>query len=155
MEDYPMKKYLVVFFVLAVAFTLIACGGGQKKLGGTVKGQSFVMEGWVDNNTYRIVAAGAPGDFQNKIQRQQSAQRAAMLYAQYMVLEKFKGSRIEGAAGMADFQMTGIAIAQEVEGHIKNGSVRKVTFDKDDNAEIIYEVRANDLRRKVGAAEWR
>jgi len=150
-----MKKYLVVAFVFAAAFAFIACGGGQR-LGGTVKGQAFVMEGWVDDNTFRIVAAGAPrDDLTNKVQRQQAAQRAAVLYAQYMVLEKFKGSRIEGAAGMADFEMTGIAIAQEVEGHIRGGSVRRVVFDKDDNAEIIYEVRAQRLRQKVGAAEWR
>lgn len=150
-----MKKLVVLSLLLTVglAFSLTSCAG---KIGGTVKGDSFTTEGWLDDNTYRLAAVGVPNSkLKNKVQRRASAKRAAILNAQYQVLEKFKGSKIEGAAGMSDFESTGIAIAQEVSGVVKGGSVRKVTFDEDDNAEIIYEVKAKGLKKKVSSAEWK
>lgn len=151
-----MKKSLILGFALAVAFSFVFTSCGSKKIGGTVKGETFKNEGWVDNDTFRIAAAGvAKKTLTNKVQRRESAKRAATLNAQYQVLEKFKGSKIEGASGMSDFEMTGIAIAQEVQGVIKGGSVQSVTYDEEDNAEVIYEVKAKDLKKKVQAAEWK
>jgi len=150
-----MKKFIGFAIVLSIGLllTLVACGGG---IGGQVKGDSYTTEGWVDDNTYRIAAVGvAKRELKNTVQRRESAKRAAMLNAQYQVLEKFKGSNIEGAAGMSDFEMTGIAIAQEVSGVVKGGSVVKTTYDDEDNCEIIYEVKAKGLKKKVAAAEWK
>ncbi len=148
-----MKKHVAfaIVFALVAGSTLVSCGGG---IGGTVKGESFKTEGWIDDDTYRIAAAGvAKKTLTNKIQRRESAKRAAILNAQYQVLEKFKGAKTEGAAGMSDFEMTGIAVAQEVKGVIKGGSVVKVTYDAEDNCEIIYEVKAKNLKKKVQAAD--
>ena len=150
-----MKKLLFVslLFSVGLVFTFTSCGGG--KIGGTVEGKSYKTEGWLNEDTYRISAAGvAKQTLRNKIARRESAKRAAMLNAQYQVLEKFKGSTIEGAAGMSDFEMTGIAIAQEIQGTVKGGSVASVTYDEEDNAEIIYEVKAKGLKKKVSAASW-
>lgn len=151
-----MKKLLFVslLFSLALVFTFASCGGGGK-IGGTVEGKTYKTEGWLNEDTYRLSAAGvAKQTLKNKIARRESAKRAAMLNAQYQVLEKFKGSTIEGAAGMSDFEMTGIAIAQEIQGTVKGGSVASVTYDEEDNAEIIYEVKAKGLKKKVQAASW-
>jgi len=131
---------------------IVACGGG---IGGQVEGEEFQTEGWIDEDTYRIAAAGVPNQsLTNKIQRRESAKRAAILNAQYQVLEKFKGSKIEGASGVSDFASTGTAIAQEVKGMVRGGSVVKATFDEEDNCEVIYEVFARGLKNKVSAAEW-
>lgn len=151
-----MKKTLVFALMLAVAlgFAFTSCGGG--KVGGQVKGETIKTEGWVDEDTFIIAAAGvAKKSLTNQVQRRESSKRAAILNAQYQVLEKFKGSKIEGAAGMSDFEMTGIAIAQEVQGTVKGGSVKKVTYDAEDNAEVIYEVKAKGLKKKVSAADWK
>ena len=151
-----MKKLLLIGLVISIGivFTLTSCG--KKGPGGTVKGQTYKTEQWVDENTYRLAAAGVPNSkLTNKVQRRESAKRAAILNAQYQVLEKFKGSSIEGAAGMSDFESTGIAIAQEVQGFVKGGSVVQATYDDEDNCEIIYEVKAKDLKKKVEAASWK
>ena len=150
-----MKKLIAVSMVLIAGIAFSACGGGSK-IGGTVKGQTFKTEGWVDENTFRLAAAGAPKrTLTNKIARRESAKRAAILNAQYQVLEKFKGAKLEGATGMSDFEMTGIAIAQEVQGIVKGGSVQSATYDAEDNCEIIYEVKARGLKKKVQAAEFK
>lgn len=148
-----MKKLFVMSLVLIMGLVFTSCGGG--KIGGQVEGEKFKTEGWIDDNTYRLAAAGVPNaKLKNKVARRESAKRAAILNAQYQVLEKFKGSKIEGAAGMSDFENTGIAIAQEVSGIVKGGSVASATFDEEDNCEIIYEVKAKGLKNKVSAAEW-
>jgi len=151
-----MKKLLLIGLTLSmgIAFTLTSCGGS--KMGGMVQGETFKNEGWINDDTYRIAASGVSNSkLTNKIQRRESAKRAAILNAQYQVLEKFKGSTIEGAAGMSDFESTGIAIAQEVSGMVKGGSVVTATYDDEDNCEIIYEVKAKGLKKKVSAASWK
>ena len=148
-----MKKLFVMALVLSMGLVFTACGGS--KIGGNVQGETFKNESWVDDNTYRLAAAGvANSKLKNKVQRRETAKRAAILNAQYQVLEKFKGSKIEGAAGMSDFESTGIAIAQEIQGVVKGGSVMSATYDEEDNCEIIYEVKAKGLKKKVAAADW-
>jgi len=152
-----MKKLFLVGLAisLGIVFAFTSCGGGNK-IGGTVKGKTYKTEGWIDEDTYRIAAAGVPNSkLSNRVQRQESAKRAAILNAQYQVLEKFKGSTIEGASGMSDFESTGIAIAQEVGGVVKGGSVVSATYDDEENCEIIYEVKAKGLKKKVSAASWK
>lgn len=150
-----MKKLISIALLLTVGLVFSACGGSNK-IGGTVKGQTFKTEGWLNENTFRLAAAGAPKrTLTNKVARRESAKRAAILNAQYQVLEKFKGAKLEGASGMSDFEMTGIAIAQEVQGVVKGGSVQSVTYDAEDNCEIIYEVKARGLKKKVSAATFK
>ncbi len=150
-----MKRILIFAMIIAFGtiFALTSCGG--QKIGGTVEGDSFRTEGWIDDNTYRIAAGGVPTKtLTNILQRKESSKRAAILNAQYQVIEKFKGSKIEGAAGMENFEMTGIAVAQELKAVTKGGSVQKVTWDEEQNCEIIYEVHAKGLKSKVSAAKW-
>ena len=74
------------------------------------------------------------------------------MMAQKTVIEKFKGARLEGAAGAADYASTGIAVMKEFGGLVKGGSVIKETYDEDDNCEVIYEIIARGLKKKVEAA---
>ena len=152
-----MKKLFLIgiFISIGVVLTFASCGKGSK-LGGTVEGDTFKTSQWVDENTFRIAAAGVPNSkLTNKVQRRESAKRAAILNAQYQVLEQFKGSSIEGAAGMSDFESTGIAVAQELQGSIKGGTVVSSTFDDEDDCEIIYEVKSKGLKKKVQNATWK
>ncbi len=150
-----MKKLLSIAAVLSISVIIAMTGCSSGQLGGTVEGESYTTEGWIDDNTYRIAATGAPkSTLSNRIQRQESAKRAAILNAQYQILEKFKGSKLEGASGMNDFEISGMAVAQEVQGTIKGGSVTKVTYDEEQNCEIIYEIKAKGLKNKVSAAQW-
>ena len=142
--------FVVIFSIALLAFA--ACGGGT--IGGTVEGQSYTSEGWLDDNTYRTTGVGVPKKgYTNKVQRRQTAKRAAIIAAQYAVLEKFTGSKVEGAAGMQDFELTGIAVAQEVQGVIRGGSVVKETFDDEDNCEVIYQVQAKGLKKRVQSSD--
>jgi hypothetical protein len=55
--------------------------------------------------------------------------------------------RLEGAAGMVDYEATGLAIAAELRGIVRSGTVLNETYDKDQNCEIVYEVKALKLKK--------
>ncbi|HNR89908.1 MAG TPA: hypothetical protein PKM65_16340 [Spirochaetota bacterium] len=147
-----MKNFITVAVIVACAFAFTACG---QTIGGQIKGDKFVTEGWVDDNTFRTTATGVPKKgLTNKTQRRLTAREAALLYAQKTVLEKFKGARIEGASGMADGASTGIAIAKEFGGLVRGGSVQKETYNDGDECEVVYEITAPGLKKRViGGAE--
>lgn len=143
-----MKK--ISFSALALVFTLsvfAACGPRQ---GGQVKGDSYVSEGWVNDNTFRVIATGTPkATLTNKIQRRGTAKETAIIMAETRVIEKFVGARVEGAAGAADYASTGVAVSKEFKGLVKGGTIVKETYDDDDNCEIIYQVEKKGLKKEV------
>lgn len=142
-----MNKFTVLVVCAGLAVAVVACK--SEKIGGMVEGDSVVTEGWVDNDTFRIAASGVPRkDMTNVIQRKEAAKRAAQLNAIYQIIEKFCGSKIEGAAGMKDFELTGIAVSQELKATLRAGSVKKTTCDDEQNCEIIYEVKSPGLKKK-------
>lgn len=143
-----MKKFLVAAALIVGVAVIASCG--PRSLGGQVKGESYITEGWVDDHTFRVTATGAPKQgLTNKIQRRGTAKEAAIMAAQKTIIEKFKGARIEGAAGAVDYASTGVAIMKEFGGLVKGGSVKKETYDDDDNCEIVYEVMSRNLKKQV------
>jgi hypothetical protein len=146
-EEFLMKKILLSLLVLAVAVSLGSCG---KTMGGEVKGESFITEGWVTPDIFRVTSTGVPKPgLTNKIQRRGTAKEAALIMAQKRIIEKFVGARLEGAAGAADYASTGIAVAKEFGGLVKGGTIVKATYDKDDNCELVYQIERKGLKRQV------
>lgn len=142
-----MKRIIVAMFICIATISFISCG---PKEGGLVKGDSYVTEGWVDDNTFRVTATGVPKrGLTNQIQRKGTAKEAALIMAQKRIIEKFKGAAVEGAAGAADYESTGVAVAKEFKGFVRGGSIIKETYDKDDNCEIIYQVERKNLKKQV------
>ncbi|MBN2039257.1 MAG: hypothetical protein JW864_04395 [Spirochaetes bacterium] len=149
-----MRSIFSLFLLLSVALLFTACGGGSG-MGGQVEGESFVTEGWVSPDIFRVTSTGVPKPgLKNKVQRRGTAKEAALIMAQKRVIEKFVGARLEGAAGAADYASTGIAVSKEFGGLVKGGTIVKSTYDDDDNCEIVYQVEKKNLRKEVeGGAE--
>jgi len=149
-----MKKSLIfaLIFTIGVAFTLTSCTGGS--LGGTIEGKSYKTEGWIDDNTFRTIGMGAPAkDETDPFVRKAMSKEAATIDAQVKIIEKFTGAKVQGAAGVKNFRLTGFAAAKEIEGAIKGGSVYKVKWDEGQNCEVVYEVKAKGLKKKVQSAD--
>ena len=143
-----MKKVVTLSLILAVGIAFTACGG--QSMGGQVKGDTFVTEGWVTPDIFRVTSVGVPKPgLTNKIQRQGTAKEAALIMAEKRIIEKFVGARLEGAAGAADYASTGIAVAKEFSGVVKGGTIVRSTYDKDDNCEIVYQIERKGLRSSV------
>ena len=142
-----MKKIVLSAVAVLFAASIVGC---SPKEGGQVKGESFKSEGWVDDNTFRVISTGVPkAGLVNKIQRRGTAKEAAIVMAEKRIIEKFVGARIEGAAGAADYASTGVAVSKQFEGVVKGGTIVKETYDEDDNCEIIYQVEKKGLKKEV------
>lgn len=145
-----MKKTIGLISAIALASGLFMIGCGGAGLDQQIEGKSYRTEGWIDPHTFRTTAMGVPkSGEQNTTKRKIQAKEAAILMAQKTILEKFKGARLKGASGAADGELTGIAIAKEFGGMVKGGSVVKVTYNDSQEAEVVYEVRAKNLKKKV------
>ena len=145
------KKVTLMASVIVFAVALVSCGAGN--LGGQVKGEAFKTEGWVDADTYRTIGTSAPKEgLKNKVQRRGTARESAVLVAQAHVIEKFKGAKVEGAAGTSDYASTGFAASKEFQGVVKGGSVVKETYDEDDNCEVVYEIKSKGLQKQLTGA---
>ena len=143
-----MKRIFCLVVVLAVMVVYTACGGG--KMGGQIKGDSFVTEGWIGDDIFRVTSTGVPKEgLTNEVQKKGTAQEAALIMAQKRIIEKFVGARLEGAAGAADYASTGIAVSKEFGGLVKGGTIVKTTYDQDCNAEIVYQIESKGLRKRV------
>ena len=143
-----MKRFLLVALIAVVAISFTACG--SSKMGGQVKGDSFISEGWVTPDIFRVTATGAPKPgLKDRVMRRGTAKEAAIAMAEKRIVEKFKGARLEGAAGAADYASTGVAVAKEFEGLVKGGTIVKETYDEEDHCEIVYQIEKKGLKKEV------
>ncbi|MCP4138297.1 MAG: hypothetical protein GY754_45465 [bacterium] len=143
----------VIMLLASVLFSGPFCRATGRS-GQVESGDEMRTEGWVNGDTYRLYAAGLPNRGVAGIAgRKASAKSAAILNAQYQILEKFKGTRIEGAGGMADYgRVYGEADykrGREIKNIVKSGKVIKETYDNEQNCEIIYEVKGSKLKKRI------
>ena len=152
-----MKKILIIALVI-VAGSLLALPSckSSKKLGGMVEGDTYNMEVWIDDNTIRVHCAGVSTEgLTNDVQKKKTALKAAQLDGTYTIIEKFCGSQIEGAAGMKNYELTGIAISQELKAKLRSGSIKnaKCSNEPDEQGRIScegeYEISSPGLKKKM------
>lgn len=76
-----------------------------------------------------------------------------MLNAQYMLIEKFNGNKIEsgGIVVYRDPEKEELTSQElkEILLIIKNGSVITETYDSDQNCEITYSIHGKDLKQRL------
>ena len=73
-----MKKFFAVAMMFAVGIALSITACSSTGLEHTVEGKKYITEGWVDDDTFQLEAAGAPTKtLTNKVQRKESAKRGA------------------------------------------------------------------------------
>lgn len=149
------KAAAVIILITSVLFTAPHCQRFITRPAGT-----GTADGWHDSETYVITAIGIPSDKLKDIEeRKKSARRAAILNAQYMILEKFMGSKIEagGIVYYEDAQAVKYAMGKkEIIQIIKNGTVIRESYDDEQNCEITYTIHGPDLKKKCEDPDvWR
>ena len=103
-------------------------------------------EGWIDENTFRIIAEGRPVEtLKNRDERRESAKRAAQINAWFKILKKFKTIDRDDKPQ----KIMSKTIGSQLQKNIKEGFVIDEIYDENDNCEIIYEIFEKDLRIKV------
>jgi hypothetical protein len=141
-----IKSLLALMVSATLMVSLTNCGSGDSM----IKGKTYKTEGWVDDNTFRVTALGAPApDAKGMVKRKTQAREAAIIMAQKRVLEKMIGVQLKGASAVKDGESAGVVVTKEFEGMVKGGSVIEETFDEDDNCQVVYEVNGRGLKKKA------
>ncbi len=146
-----MKKLIILIVICSMYFSCESLSQKDAPEKEYLKGGiSYKTEGWVDNNTFRVVSIGFPKqNVTNKMKRQYYAKEAAILSAQKTILEKFKGARVQGKASSTGGEIDEVIIQKEFGGIINGGSVTEEKYDEQDNCQVTYEVSSLDLKKRV------
>jgi len=141
------KSLLVLIAAVSIAAFVSSCGGTTDKI---VKGKTYKTEGWVDDNTFRVTALGAPNpEAKGMVKRKTQAREAALIMAQKRVIEKMIGAELKGASAVKDGESAGVVVTKEFQGMVKGGTIVEETFDEDDNCEVVYELQSRGLKKKA------
>mgnify|MGYP000952285502 CR=1 FL=1 len=142
-------KYLYVFILTS----LLSCiPQSQLQLTPSTSADTkIIREGWVDANTFRVVAIGAPKeDLQSKVKRRITSREAAITMAQKLIVERFKGSKITGKTDIKEGTTISMTTSKEFQGIIQGGVIIYESYDEEDNCEIIYQISGENLQSKLG-----
>jgi hypothetical protein len=142
-----MKKNRFAWTVILLVPVIAAsCGRGRSE---------FNTEGWIDDNTYRVVQVGEPdAKLQTSEKRRESARQAAIMKAQRRIVEAFTKLY---AAKDADDGQRGARwndVTSPVRISAAGGVVVSAVYDDNDYCEILYELKRKNLRKKVVAGDW-
>lgn len=139
---------LLILSLTAPAASLVSCMTGDTKAG--VQKDVWQTAGWVDGDTFRIMAGGMPGqDAKTEAEKKSSARENAIMFARAMIAERFRGVRTESCSGIVDYADLTVTIQKQFGEIIKNGRVIAEQYDAEYNCDVIYEVKSPGLKKRV------
>jgi hypothetical protein len=134
-------------------FLFLSCGVKNVQ---KINDNDEITEGWINDDAYQIAAGGLPINSLKMIdQRKESARLDAILNARCQIIEKFCGIKIKREDIDHIEDLKGFPIPEELKEILKAGIVKKTVWDKEDNCEIMYEVKGQGLKKKTGERLWK
>ena len=118
--------------------------------------RSKVTEGWCGNDTYRVFRVGVPPSKEANLKiRKEKSRRAAVIMAQYNIIEKFMGYRIEAGGIIADDNdVNNIKKDRErLKKLFFSGKVIAEEWDSDLNCTVIFQIQKAGLRKAIMTGE--
>ena len=137
----------MIFVLTGAAAGIPSCGTVNRKDQIKVNDtwvDKWKFQGWVDNDTFRIIGAGESKPGMKDEKKKEYAKRSAVLNAQYYMKEKIQPEPNAACCGMG--RMENPRVIQELNGIIKGGTVIEERYDREFNCEIIYEIKHKNLK---------
>ncbi len=147
------RKIWLLFIIVGLVAFISGCSS-QPGTETYVKGEDYVTEGFLDDDTFQVVAEGTwPDELANarKVIKRNRAKEGALLKAQTRVMEMFKGYALKAKSGAESGVGLGEVAIKKIEGYAKGGSIVKTTYDEEDNCSIVYRVHAKGLKKMAEA----
>ncbi|MFC2092118.1 hypothetical protein ACFLTD_05035 [Elusimicrobiota bacterium] len=144
-----MKKLVLFSVFCIISLSIVGCGG--KRMGGAIEGKDVVTEGWIDDNTFQVIAWGeASPDVVGEARWRNQAKEGAQMMAEKRIMEKFKGYALQASGYTEEGANVAVIVTKDVEGIAKGGEIVKTTFDSENRAcEIMYRVMGRGLKKRV------
>ena len=120
-------------------------------MGGAIDGKSMKTEGWLDDETFQVIAWGeASDDVVGEARWRNQAKEGAQMMAEKRIIEKFKGYALEANGYTEEGGNVVVVVSKDVQGVARGGEIVSLTFDKESRAcEIVYRVQGKNLKKRV------
>lgn len=148
------RKLLLLVIAVSLLSFIFGCGSDP----GTesyVKGEDYETEGFLDDDTFQVIAEGTwPDELANarKVIKRNRAKEGALIKAQTRVMEKFKGYALKAKGGAESGVGLGEVALKTIEGYAKGGSIVKTTYDEEDNCSVVYRIQSKGLKKMAEAS---
>ncbi len=112
----------------------------------SIKEFDYSTEGFLDNDTFQVIAEGTwpeEDSAARRVIKRNKAKEKALIKAQARVKELFKGYALKVNQGR-DPNKTALKL---IEGYSRGGSIIKTTYNEVDNCTIVYRVYSIGLKR--------
>lgn len=161
-----MKKILTALMLVAVVALVGNCKSTSSKLNDpSIKGltegdlRETLEEGFVgeDKMIIRGVGVSSPNT-KGAIKKEANAKRAALDVASARVIEICLGANVKAASSVDSNEFAGSAVAKDLQGRIKTGTVKKSSCGPDKEqpdvtgCEIIMEIQKKGIKRECELA---
>lgn len=138
-----------VVSIICISTLLFAAGCAGRRMGGVIEGKKSITEGWLDDNTFQVIAWGEASDnATGEAQWRNQAKEGAQMMAEKRIIEKFKGYSLEAKGYTDSGAAVKMEVTKEVRGIARGGEIVQLVFNEEKRAcEITYRVTAKGLKK--------
>ncbi|MEI0477629.1 hypothetical protein [Brachyspira pulli] len=134
-----MKKLSIILIVITIIILSCSKGVSRNK-----------PEGWVNDNTFRVLGLGSPSDdTRDKFRREVEAKQAAELDGKNKIVAKIVGSYIESLSSTEKGMIDEYTIQERVAGRVRGLSVIESKWDSSQNCTVVMELYGKNLKQRI------
>ncbi|WP_300366454.1 hypothetical protein [Brachyspira sp.] len=134
------KIFNAIIITISLLF-IVSCGSGVSK---------NRPEGWINNDTFRVMGMGSPSnDVNDKFRREVISRQAAELDAKNKIAAKIVGSYIESLSSTEKGMIDEYIIQERVAGRIRGTSIIETKWDSKQNCTIVMELYSKNLKKQM------
>lgn len=145
-----MRKYTWLAVAMAGTALLAGCGGGSKALKNGELKQTIEMtpgEGdWIE----AMGIGAADPNLPSSTQRRATSRNAAVVDAQYQLVAKIKGVKVEGGITIEKAMETNSKITASVNDMVKGAEITKVEWTNDDGCVATVRLNKKAIEKETG-----
>jgi hypothetical protein len=145
-----MKKVIGLSLVLLLAIYLTGCGPSSQYLEGGKLKQTIESTNVEGRYIIGFGIGAAPKDSTDLTQRRASSRNAAIVAAQYELVSRIKGVRIEGGVTIEKAMETDSKIKATVDDVIKGAEIIKQEWTNDDGCVVTLRIDKEELAKQLG-----
>ncbi|MEI0518736.1 hypothetical protein [Brachyspira murdochii] len=136
-----MKQILICVLYSVLLFSILSCGSGVSKTN---------PEGWINDNTFRVMGMGIPSDDEtDKFRREVEAKQAAELDGKNKIAAKIVGSYIESLSSTEKGMIDEYVIQERVAGRVRGLSVVESKWDSKQNCTVVMELYSKGIKSQI------
>ncbi len=148
-EDQMMRVPVAILSAFAI-LALVGCGGGSKALKSGELRQTIEPPAQRGEWVEAMGIGAADPNLPSATQRKATSRNAAIVDAQYQLVAKLKGVRVEGGITIEKAMETDSKIRASVDDVVKGAEVTKIEWTNDDGCVVTVRLNKKSIEKELG-----